>query len=181
MKGQKNTALLNRDHTIVVSTSGLVTITGGKWTTYRKMAKDVVNNAAFVAKLPAQNCKTDRLKIHGYTTSIQREDPLFFYGSDAANIKQLWEQNPLLKEPITPGLPYTKAEIIWAVQNEMAMTVEDVLARRTRLLFLDARAALAAASDVAVLMANELQHNEEWITQQIEAFDEVANNYILNA
>jgi glycerol-3-phosphate dehydrogenase len=179
MKGQKNTALLNRDHTIIVSLSGLVTITGGKWTTYRKMAKDVVTNAAFVAKLPKKECVTDELKIHGYTGNIDISDPLHYYGSDAENIKQLWKLDPSLKKLIVDELPYTKAEVIWAIRNEMAMTVEDVLARRTRLLFLDAKAAYAAARVVAQLMAKEINEDESWITAQVKAFEEVADNYIL--
>lgn len=183
-KGQKNTALLNRDHTIVVSLSGLVTITGGKWTTYRKMAKDVVNNAAFVAKLPKRECVTDDLKIHGYPTvsnasSAEPESHLRFYGSDAGYIRQLWNENPVLKESIVNHLPYTKAEVIWAVRNEMALTVEDVLARRTRILFLDARAALEAAPAVAALLAAEMNKDEAWINEQIIAFNDVAENYRL--
>ncbi|MBI2730979.1 MAG: glycerol-3-phosphate dehydrogenase/oxidase [Sphingobacteriales bacterium] len=179
MKGQKNTALLNRDHTIVVSVSGLVSITGGKWTTYRKMAKDVVNNAAFVAKLPKKECITDELKIHGYTDIINSNDPLHYYGSDAAKIKELQNEIRLLKEPIAEGLPYTKAEIIWAIRHEMAMTVEDVLARRTRLLFLDAKAAEISAPLVAKLMAEEMNKDEDWQQEQIRRFNEVVDNYIL--
>ena len=179
MKGQKNTALLNRDHTIIVSSSGLVSITGGKWTTYRKMAKDVVNNAAFVAKLPKTECVTDELKIHGYIDKVDTNDVLHYYGCDAEKIKQLQNENTLLKEKIVDGLPYTKAEVIWAVRNEMAMTVEDVLARRTRLLFLDARAAETAAPVVAQLMAEETRQDDIWKEAQIKSFYEVAENYIL--
>lgn len=186
MKGQKNTALLSRDHTIVVSASGLVSITGGKWTTYRKMAKDVVNNAAFVAKLPKRECVTDELKIHGYKETTtpnssfnEEEAHLHFYGSDSMKIKQLWKENPLLKEKLVNELPYTKAEVIWAVRNEMAMTVEDILARRIRLLFLDAKAAVAVAPIIAKLMSKEMNKDNEWILQQIREFNKTAGNYIL--
>ena len=191
MKGQKNTALLNRDHTIVVSPSGLVSITGGKWTTYRKMAKDVVTNAVFAAKLKKSDCVTDELKIHGYTPHPgppgypgqvlleEREKHLHYYGSDADKIKKLQNDNPSLKEKIIEGLSYTKAEIIWAVRYEMAMTVEDVLARRTRLLFLDAKAAVKAAPVVAALMAVEMNKDDVWQQQQVKEFNEVAGNYIL--
>ena len=182
MKGQKNTALLNRDHTILVSASGLVTITGGKWTTYRKMAKDVVNNAAFVAKLPKQECVTDELKIHGFvvqkSNASQEEEHLSYYGSDGEHIKQLWNENPLWKQTIAEGYPYTKGEITWFIKNEMAMTVEDVLARRIRLLFLDAYAALKAAPAVAAIMAKEMNKDEAWIKEQVTAFEEVAENYL---
>lgn len=188
MKGQKNTALLNRDHTILVSASGLVTITGGKWTTYRKMAKDVVNNAAFVAKLAKKECVTDELKIHGFpgmnagaiqNTGTNQDEHLSYYGSDAAHIKQLCKENSEWNETIAESYPYTKGEIIWFIRNEMAITAEDVLARRIRLLFLDAKAALNAAPVVAALMAKEMNKDEAWIKEQVTSFEEVANNYIL--
>ncbi|PWT97184.1 MAG: FAD-dependent oxidoreductase, partial [Bacteroidetes bacterium] len=136
--GQKKTSLTPRDHTILVSKSGLVTITGGKWTTYRKMAKDAVDNAVFVAKLERQPCVTESLKIHGWIEKVNENDPLHFFGSDATEIKKIWDENPMSKERIHQELPYTIAEIIWSVRNEMAMTIEDILARRTRILFLDA-------------------------------------------
>jgi glycerol-3-phosphate dehydrogenase len=150
-----NTSILSRDHTIVVATSGLVTITGGKWTTYRKMAKDAVDNAAFVGKLPVMPCVTDHLKIHGWTDAVDNNDPLHIYGSDVAGIRSLMAEDPSLTELLHPDFHFTKAEVVWACRHEMAMTVEDVLARRLRLLFLDARAAIEVAPVVAEILANE--------------------------
>ncbi|MBX2922073.1 MAG: glycerol-3-phosphate dehydrogenase/oxidase [Chitinophagaceae bacterium] len=177
--GQKNTAMMPRDHTILVSKSKLVTITGGKWTTYRKMAKDAVDNALFTAKLPRKPCITETLKLHGWTIHKNEQDPLHYYGADEAAIKQLSGENNEWKELIHPEYPYIKAQVIWAVRNEMAMTVEDVLARRIRLLFLDARAAVSAAQPTAMLMAGELKKDETWIQQQVESFRETARGYMI--
>jgi glycerol-3-phosphate dehydrogenase len=176
----KKTALMPRDHTIIVSTSGLVTITGGKWTTYRKMASDVLNNAVFVAKLEKKASVTENLKIHGWVGETNKNDQLHFYGSDAAQIKKLCKEDESLIELIHPYLPNIKAEIIWAVQNEMAQTVEDVLARRTRILFLNASAAIEAAPAVAQIMAKAMDKNYDWMQQQIIDFNAVAKQYLLS-
>ena len=179
IKGKKTTSLLPRDHTTMISNSGLVTITGGKWTTYRTMAKTAIDNAAFACKLTKQPCVTAELNIHGHKINMDYADTLNMYGSDAAEIKQLIIDQPLLKEKIHESLPYIKAEVVWAVQEEMAITVEDVLARRTRALFIDAGSAIEAAPLVANLMAAILQKNYDWQQQQVKAFTAVANNYLL--
>lgn len=180
-KGSGNkTALMPRDHTIIVSNSGLVTITGGKWTTYRKMANDVLNNAVFVAKLPKKDCVTEHLKIHGWVNTVDKSDTLHIYGSDAEKIKELCNSNETWRQKIHPSVHNIKAEIIWAVRNEMAQTVEDVLARRTRILFLDATAALESASLVAELMAKEMNKGEEWVQEQVSAFSSLAKQYLLS-
>jgi len=176
----KKTALMPRDHTIIVSASGLVTITGGKWTTYRKMADDVLNNAVIAGKLEKKLCVTSTLKIHGWINEININDPLHFYGSDAGHVKNCCKQDDTLSELIHPAVPDIKAEIIWAVQNEMAQTVEDVLARRTRILFLDAKVAIEAAPVVAKLMAAAMNKNEEWELQQINDFNVLAKQYLLS-
>ncbi len=176
----KNTSLMPRDHTILISKSGLVTITGGKWTTYRKMANDVLNNAVLVAGLEKKPSVTANLKIHGWVSDPDKNDPLHFYGSDGLLIRDLCKENGSLLELIHPGLPNIRAEVIWAIRNEMAMTIEDVLARRTRILFLDARAAMEAAPVVAVLMAKEMNKNDDWIQQQINDFNFVAKQYVLS-
>jgi glycerol-3-phosphate dehydrogenase len=178
VKGQKSTAILPRDHTTIVSKSGLVTITGGKWTTYRTMAKHAVDNAAVACKLTQRRCITDTLKIHGYTATASGNAELDIYGSDAGNITQLINEQPSLKEKIHPALPYSKAFVVWAVQQEMAMTVEDVLSRRTRALLLDATAAIEAAPVVASLMAGCMQQTESWQQQQVAAFTAIAKNYL---
>lgn len=179
--GQKSTALMPRDHTIIVAKSNLVTITGGKWTTYRKMGKDAVDNALFVAKMDRKVSLTESLPIHGWCKKMDENDPLHYYGSDAALIKKLMEENPVWKEQLHPSFPHTKAQVIWAVRNEMAMTVEDVLARRIRILFLDAAAAIEAAVETAELMAKEMGKNNIWIKEQVNTFTELAEGYLIKA
>ncbi|GAB2828058.1 glycerol-3-phosphate dehydrogenase/oxidase [Ferruginibacter profundus] len=176
----QKTAIMPRDHTIIVSASGLVTITGGKWTTYRKMAADVLDKAVATAKLEKKKCVTENFKIHGYINEENKNDALHFYGADAAHIKALCKANSTLSELIHPAAPYIKAAIIWAIQNEMAMTVEDVLARRTRLLFLDAGTAIAAAPVVAQLMATAMNKNTDWIEKQTNDFIALAKQYLLS-
>lgn len=171
-------SMMSRSHTIIVSNSGLVTITGGKWTSYRKMGEDAVNNAIFSAKLEKKTCVTEDLKIHGWKNDNDKNDALHNYGSDAAAIKDLINENSSWTELIHPSFPNIKAEIIWAVRNEMAMTVEDVL-RRTRILFLDARAAMDCAPIVAKLMADEMNKDNNWREQQINALNELATQYLL--
>lgn len=178
VKGKKITAILPRDHTTIVSGSGLVNITGGKWTTYRTMGKHAIDNAAFSAKLTMKPCITESLLIHGYTAGAVNDNQLFIYGSDAIAIKNLMDEQPSLSEKIHPGLPYTRAMVVWAVQHEMAMTVEDVLARRTRALFLDARAAMESACLVASIMAGVMNKNEDWATQQVKEFELIAQQYL---
>lgn len=171
------TALMPRDHSIFVSPAGLVTITGGKWTTYRKMAEEVIGKAVLVGGLHHSPCVTRGLKIHGWTLT-DKPGPLSFYGADLLILQDIYEENPAWQALLHPDYPYTKGCVILAVRNEMAMTVEDVLARRTRLLFLDARAAMAAAPTVISLMASELNKNEEWETAQGDAFAKVASKYL---
>ena len=175
-----STALISRDHTIVVSPTGLITIIGGKWTTYRKMAKDAVDNAAFVGKLAKRECVTEDLRIHGWQEK-QEDGHLSIYGSDASGIRELMADDPALQLTIHERSYYTRAEVIWAVRHEMALTVEDVLARRLRLLFLDARAAMEAAPLVAQLMAKEMGKDASWEVQEVAAFRDVASGYILNS
>lgn len=177
-EGAKSTAALNRHHAVFVSPSGLITVTGGKWTTYRKMAQDAVDKVAEQLQNKKQSV-TATLKIHGYTTE-KNTGHLSVYGSDIAAIEKLWEQNILWKEKIHPAFDYTKAEVIFAVRNEMAQTVEDVLARRIRLLFLDAAAATACASTVAQLMAEEMQYDENWVKTQLNDFTQLAKQYLLS-
>jgi glycerol-3-phosphate dehydrogenase len=178
--GSQKTASMSRNHTIIVNSSGLVTITGGKWTTYRKMAEDVVNNAIFSAKLYRRSCTTETLKIHGWVNKTDVNDPLHIYGSEAAAIKELCKEDETLYQPVHSSLPNIKAEIIWAVRYEMAITVEDILARRTGILFVDARAAIDTAPEVAILMAKEMQKDDDWIKQQIQSFTTVAKQYLLS-
>ncbi len=176
----RSTAAISRDHFLVVSPSGLVTITGGKWTTYRKMAEDTVNQAMLVAGLNERECVTRRLRIHAWLKNVDRSDPLHVYGSDAVHLKKMMRADPALASPLHPNLPYTRAEVVWAVREEMARTVEDVLARRTRALLLDARASLAMAPAVARIMAAELGRDETWAADQVAAYRQLTRGYLLD-
>ena len=173
-----NTSILSRDHTIVVSAGGLVTITGGKWTTYRKMAKDAVDNAAFVAKLETKSCTTDKLKIHGWLAEVDNAGSLNMYGSDAVHILKIAADDATLAEKLHPDFPYIRAEVVWAIREEMAMTVEDILARRLRLLFLDTRIAMDVAPAVARLMAGEMGKDLQWEKNELENFMQTAQGYL---
>jgi len=172
-----NTAALSRDHTIHIDQSGLLTITGGKWTTYRNMAEDCVNQAATLAHLPEKPCVTRDLPIHGHHPKARRFGSLAVYGSDAPAIQKLIRDDASLGERLHPALPYCGAEVVWTGREEMARTVEDVLARRTRALFLNAGAAIAMAPRVAELMAKELGRGAEWKTGQLETFQQLAGVY----
>ncbi len=174
----KNTAALSRGHTIEIDKAGLLTITGGKWTTYRRMAEDAVNHAVMLADLPEKNCRTKEMKIHGFGETAESFGDLSFYGSDAEEILKLIDSEPGLGEKLHPDLSYTAAEIVWAARNEMARTVEDALARRTRALFLNARAAIQIAPKTAEIMARELGRDEKWQAQQVESFTKIAQNYL---
>lgn len=173
------TSAMSRDHVIHVGRSRLVSIMGGKWTTYRRMAEDGVDQAAAVAGLIKRPCRTQHLHIHGFHTEAAQFGALAVYGSDAAGVRKLIEGDPVLGERLHPSLPYVKAEVIWATRHEMARTVEDVLARRLRALFLNARVALEMAPIVAELMARDLGWNENAKAGQFATFQTVARNYAL--
>ena len=178
-EGSAKTKEISRSHKLIVSGSGLITITGGKWTTYRKMAQDTVDKAIEIASLSPRASLTKDLPVHGNKNDVDRNDHLYVYGTDRDALLQLVNENPEWGKQVHPALEYTQAEVIWAVRNEMARTVEDVLARRVRALFLDARAAIEMASTVAQLMAGELKQNDEWIKKQVDAFDDIARKYLL--
>jgi glycerol-3-phosphate dehydrogenase len=177
VKGEGKTSALSRDHLIHIDPCGLLNITGGKWTTYRHMAEDCVDRALALGKLPNLPCTTRTLKIHGYVESVASPEALDVYGSDAAAIRVLAQSAPELSAQLHPQLPYLAAEIVWAARNEMARTVEDALARHTRALFLNARAAIQMSGPVARLLASELNRNQNWIEAQTHQFLELAKSY----
>lgn len=173
-----DTAALSRDHSILISESGLISLTGGKWTTYRKMAEDVIDQAETLGDLEPKTCATANLPIHGWTDRTTQSDHLCVYGFDRDKILKLTRTHPKLNEQIHDALPYLKAEVIWQVRYEMARTVEDVLARRTRALLLNASASIEAAAVVAELMAQELGRDQRWQVDQEQAYRELARGYV---
>ena len=173
----KLTAALSRDHTIHFDASGLLTTTGGKWTTYRNMAEHTVDQAADYARLAERPCVTRTLNVHGFHSNAERFGALSVYGADALAIQDLMRATPALATALHPELPYTAAEVVWAVRHEMARTVEDVLARRTRALFLNARAAAAMAPEVARLMAGELGWDGSRRAAETAAFSTLSDGY----
>jgi len=174
-----NTAAISRDHSLFVSKGNLVTICGGKWTTYRKMAEDTVNKSAEVAGLDKRPCVTRELHVHGYSENGTGDVRLSPYGSDAHGIRKLEAEQPELAERIHPKLPVTRAQIVWAARHEMARTVEDALSRRTRALLLGAKASAEAAPLVAKILAEETGRDEAWQKKQVETFQELAKQYQL--
>jgi len=179
MGKEENTAAISRDHTIHISGSGLVTITGGKWTTYRKMAEDTVDQAAVLAQLDERPCTTKELNIHGYHRNAAQFGDLAVYGSDARAIQALQRSDPAYSEKLHARLTPTAAEVVWAVRHEMARTVEDFLSRRTRSLLLDARASIDMAPRVAEVMAVELGYGGEWQDAQVAAYAALARQYLM--
>ncbi|MCU1298723.1 MAG: Aerobic glycerol-3-phosphate dehydrogenase [Acidobacteriaceae bacterium] len=174
------TSALSRDHTIHIDDSGLLTIVGGKWTTYRHMAEDCVNHAITLGKLEDKPCITKTLRIHGYRENIEDLGSLWVYGADAEAIRALMRNDSNLAQPLHSELPYSGAEVVWGVRKEMARTLDDILSRRTRALFLNARAAIEMAPAVAKLMASELGRDDDWIHDQIASFTNLAEGYLLH-
>jgi glycerol-3-phosphate dehydrogenase len=173
------TAKLSREHAVVVSSAGLVTITGGKWTTYRTMARDAVDHAARVGRLPGLPCGTASLRLHGWVAeTAAMPSHLQFYGADLDHLNNIMSEQPTMAELLHPALPYVAAEVVWAARHEAARTVEDVLARRTRALFLDARASVEIAPRVAELIARELKRDAAWRDDQVTQFAKLAQGYI---
>lgn len=157
----------------------MITITGGKWTTFRKMGEDTVDTYYKVKGLKPSASTSAHQKIHGYTNTLP-EGYMKVYGVDASQIAAIQKENPSMATKLHPNYPYTEAQVIWAVREEMALKVEDVLSRRIRLLILDAKAALEVAPRVAALMAEELGKDTDWIRDELEDFDKLAKKYIIN-
>ena len=172
---------ISRNHQISVAKSGLITITGGKWTTYRKMGEDAIDKAILVGGLEDKKSVTANMPIHGYVKNFDAGEPLHYYGSDKEHIKNhILADNPKLGQKLHPNLPYIEAEVVWGARHEMAVSVEDILARRTRSLFLDAKASIEAAPKVAHIMKKELHKSRKWEKEEIKRFTELAQNYSLN-
>lgn len=179
--GSGSTATLSREHTIHISQSGLLTITGGKWTTYRKMAEDCVDQALVLAQLPERPCVTKDLHVHGFHRQAEQFGALAGYGSDALGLGDLARAEPELARPLNPALPICGAQVVWAARHEMARTLDDVLARRTRALYLNAPAALAMAPEAVRLLAAELNRDETWQRAQLAEFNRIAAAFLVNS
>lgn len=176
---EASTKEVSRGHKIIKD-ANMLSIVGGKWTTYRKMAEDVVDKV-HKELLPAKkNCQTKDLPIHGHcTTKKPKFSWLDVYGADKLALLDLHDENPSYWEPLHPNHPFTLGQLYWAIKNEMAITIDDFLARRIRLLLLDAKAATEVAPKVAAVMAKELGHGADWEQQQLESFNAMAQKYLL--
>jgi len=179
-KEDEKTKEISRKHKIIVSPSGLISVVGGKWTTYREMGEDLIDKLQVVAKLPVQASVTESLHIHGYKNDVDFDNYLYFYGSDKALIESIIQENKENADFISKDLQIIKAQVILAVRNEFARQISDVLARRTRALFLDAQESIRIAPVVAKIMAEELNYNQKWQEEQVKKFTELARGYQLN-
>jgi glycerol-3-phosphate dehydrogenase len=177
-EGSTKTKEISRSHKVIVSKSKLVSIIGGKWTTFRKMGEDTVKEFQNITGESLAPSTSAQIPYHGFT-----ESPLNGhwkgYGSDALSIQKMIQENPELGQQLHPNHPYTQAEVVWSTRNEMAMKVEDILSRRIRVLILDAQSALEMAPKVAELMAKEMKKDGQWIVAELENFGKLANKYIL--
>ena len=176
----KSTKEISRSHKIMVSLSGMITTIGGKWTTYRKMGEDTIDKAIMIGDLPDKDSVSKNLPVHGAVENADPSDPLYIYGTDKVQILKLIEEKPELGEKLHSSLEFTKAEVVFAARSEMARTVEDVMARRVRALFLDARASIEMAPLVAHLLAEELKYDKKWEEKQVLEYTKLANGYILH-
>ena len=178
-KKQGDTSALSRNHVIEVSPSGLITIAGGKWTTFRKMGEDAIDKAIEVGQLAERASRSKTTRYSAYDEDLPQEPTRFGqYGIDARHLKTMISWKPKLGEPIHDRLPYCWAEVLWAIENELVESVDDVLARRTRSLLLDAQAAIEAAPKVAQFLAKELARDENWAQSSVDSFLEIAKHYL---
>ncbi|WP_430973638.1 FAD-dependent oxidoreductase [Sunxiuqinia rutila] len=175
----QKTKEISRSHKIYQADSGLLTITGGKWTTYREMAEEVVDRAIGIGDLPARSCVTADMKLHGYAVQEPESGWDYVYGSDREKLRLLEQADATNKELLHPDYTFRVSHVLWAVREEMAQTVEDVLARRVRALFLDARAAIEMAPRVAAILASELGKSNEWVNEQVTTFNRLAKCYLI--
>lgn len=174
---QQKTKEISRSHKIIVSASKLFTMLGGKWTTYRKMGEDMVDRIEKELKWDKRTSKTASLQIHGYEKNINWQDPFYYYGSDAIALKS--QMNGSAGKWLSEELKIHPQQIIWAVQHEMARTLEDFLSRRTRALFLNVEETRRIAPQVVDIMAKELDETEAWKAAQLAAFNTISEKYML--
>lgn len=176
--GKQKTKEISRGHRILVSPSGLFTIIGGKWTTYRKMGEDMVNRIEQKLQWASRPTATETLPIHGSSKITDWNNPFYYYGSEATNISSMIDESAY--SWISESLQIHEVQIVWAIRHEMARTLEDVLSRRTRTLLLDAKESIRIARPVADIMARELGNDADWVNSQVEAYMQLAEKYILH-
>jgi len=174
----EKTREISRSHKVLVSKSNLVTLIGGKWTTFRKMGEDTVDYYKQITGETPGKSKSAKQHIFGYSLT-KKHDYLDIYGSERKNINKLIAKDPELSEKLHPDFPYIKAEVAWAVRTEMVFKLEDVLARRMRVLFLNARAAISMIPETARIMAKELDKDQSWIDKESAEFKKLAQRYII--
>lgn len=167
---------VSRRHKITLSQSGLLSIIGGKWTSYRRMAEETIDKAVETGIIEKRKCVTRDFSFYSNGNPPVSER-LKIYGNHAFEIEKLSREHPELGKPVNNKFPYTKAEIVWICRNEMPLTLEDMLARRTRALFLDARASAEAGPVVADLMAKELGFNKSWQENEISKYSDLIKIY----
>jgi len=172
-----STKEVSRRHKITLSPSGLLSIIGGKWTTYRRMAEETINKAISEGFLAKKECITADLKLTGLPEK-NSAGRLHIYGESYSEIEKMISESPSLAIPLNLKLPYTLAEIIWICRNEMPVTIEDILARRTRALLLNAHASAAIAPEVAGIMAQELNHDQAWQNEQVKSYNTLIDKYL---
>ena len=179
---EHTTSKLSREHHIDIAPSTLITIAGGKWTTYRRMAQDTLDFAIKQNLIPPSPCITTTTPLHAAQTPPANQDPhLAEYGTEAKTIEALIHADPTLAAPMDPALPYTRAMLLHAIRHEQARTLEDLLSRRTRSLLLNAQASLRAAPAAALLLAKELNRDASWGQSQLNSFEAMAKEHYLPA
>lgn len=174
---EESTKEVSRRHKITISPSGLLSITGGKWTSYRRMAEETIDKAIKAGMIERKKCVTKNFRFYNGNAPVSIER-LKIYGDDAAEIEKIISNDPGMGEQISEKLPYTKAEILWICRDEMPLKLEDILARRTRSLFLDVNCSSEMAPKVAGIMAKELGFDEKWEDEQIKDFKNLIINYL---
>ena len=175
----KSTKEISRHHKVLISLSGLITLTGGKWTTYRKMGEDAVDKAILLAGLPERKSITENLMIHSFSQNVSLDDPKSVYGTDVQELDNIIDEDQSNAKLLSQELQISRAQVVLAVREEMARTVEDFLARRTRALFLDARESINICQEVAEIMAKELNADGDWIKNQVQQYTALAKGYYL--
>ncbi len=174
---KKSTKEVSRSHKIDIAPSGLISVLGGKWTTYRKIAQDAIDAAISINRLKKKKCKTEKIKLVGFKKKVDWNDPMHVYGSFKRKIQSLGGLDD--NRSLSKKFHITNNIIEWSILHEMALKLEDVLARRTRCIFLDAKESKRIAPKVAEKMAEVLEKDQKWIDEELKNFNKLIKNYIV--